>query len=91
MSTAQSNLKSVKILENLPDRKSKVAYFAGGRVTTGSVTQYVGKSLIKRYVGKLRGVVVCDKNGEHIFDEEGQAIAAAKWFLADCKREAELI
>ncbi len=84
---AISSIKNLAILKSLPDRSAKNAFFAGGRAAVGQITQVEEKTLIHRYVGKVRGVVIQFSN-EWIFDTSDEALKNAQDFLADCKKEA---
>jgi len=83
-----SNTKNLKILEALPDKKSKAAFFSGGRATVGRITQVLDRSLVHKYVGKVRGIIIENSAGQHAFETEAEAKEAADSYLANCKTEA---
>lgn len=83
-----SNKRNVKVINSLPDRRAKSAFFAGGKATTQQITQVEESALVHRYVGKVRGIVVRGPDDKFLFDTQAEAMAAALWFLQDCKSEA---
>ena len=79
-----SSTKNLKILEGLPDKAARAAFFAGGRATVGIIEQVENRRIVRRYVGKVRGIVV-QTGDQAIFDTREEALANAQKFLADCK------
>ena len=65
----------------------RLQFFSRGRVTTGKITQVIGKELIDFHVGKLRGIIVQDVKGNFKFDTVDEARAAAQCFLDNVKSE----
>lgn len=74
-----------------PDRLEKLRHYATGKVTTGYITQVIEKSLIRSYVGKVRGMVVSrtGENGDQVwkFATEGEARTHAVLWRESCRKE----
>jgi len=73
------------------DRKEKSAWFAGGRISTGKLTEYNAGSrkFSDWHVGKVRGLVVTDpETGQYKFKTAIRAQKAALAFLRMCSLDA---
>ena len=82
------NKKQQSELNKLP-LKERAAYFAGGRVSVGTITQVQGKTLVNYFVGKVRGVPVTGESGRFCFDTEPEARDCAESFLNHAKWQAK--
>lgn len=75
-----------KKLNEIPTKLERSEYLASGRVTVGIIEQLVERSIVKSFVGKLRGVIVEDPlSQEYKFDDEETARQSARRFRDYCK------
>jgi hypothetical protein len=59
--------------------------FAGAKPTTGRIVQVIDGKSITSHVGKLRGAIVSDMNGNYKHATIEAALACAKNFRDRCK------
>jgi hypothetical protein len=68
-------------------KEERAQYFATGKVTIGTITQLLDKSLSTSFVGKLRGRIVSDpKSDVYKWDNKDDARKAAEAFREFCRK-----
>ncbi len=79
------NKKSV-MLQGM-SRELKLSYFCAGRVTVGEIGQVVEGCLVRRYVAKIRGIIIGNENDMYKFESPEKARLYGQSVLAAWRKE----
>lgn len=66
----------------------KLKFYATGRPTVGTLSQIVDGEFVDYFVGKVRSIIVTNKNGEYKFNDTKSALQCAIEFRNNCRKDA---